>query len=106
MGEEEKVVAQNPLRPEDDFEFLYVWRCIPITGNGETMDRACARVQEAGFEYVDTTRGMMTDVDPSMPARDRGAVHLFRMKRSEWEAVVGWEAVKRAKSGAAESSEE
>ena len=105
MGEEKNVVVQNPLRPEDDFEFLYVWRAIPITGNGETMDRACARVQEAGFEYVDTTRGMMTDVDPSMPARDRGAVHLFRMRRTEWEAVVGWEAVKRAKSGAAESSE-
>jgi len=105
MGEEKNVVVQNPLRPEDDFEFLYVWRAIPITGNGETMDRACARVQEAGFEYVDTTRGMMTDVDPSMPARDRGAVHLFRMKRSEWEAVVGWEAVKRAKSGAGSSEE-
>jgi len=27
------------------------------------------------------------------------------MKRSEWEAVVGWEAVKRAKSGAGGSSE-
>ena len=69
------------------------------------MDRACARVQEAGFEYADTTRGMMTDVDPSMPARDRGAVHLFRMRRTEWEAVVGWEAVKRAKSGAGSSEE-
>ncbi len=94
----------NPLRPEDDTAQLFVWRCVPITSNGESMDRACARIQEAGFEYVDTTRGMLVgDIDAALPARDRGAVHLFRMRRTEWEAVVGWEAVKKAKSGAGPS---
>ena len=89
----------NPLNPDDDFEFEYVWRMVPITSNGESVDRACARLQEIdGFEYASTLPGIAPPAcSAELPARDRGAVHLFRMKQSDWEVV------KRAKSAAGPS---
>jgi len=97
--EDEELVVYNPLSPDDDFEFGYVWRMVPITANGESVDRACARLQEIdGFEYASTLPGIAPPAcSTELPARDRGAVHLFRMKRSEWEDV------KRARRGAGPS---
>ena len=92
----EEELIYNPLNPDDDFEFEYVWRMVPITSNGESVDRACARLQEIdGFEYASTLPGIAPPAcSAELPARDRGAVHLFRMKQSDF---------KRAKRGAGPS---
>ena len=96
--EDEELVVYNPLSPDDDFEFGYVWRMVPITANGESVDRACARLQIDGFEYASTLPGIAPPAcSDELPIRDRGAVHLFRMSRSEWDVV------NRAKRGAGPS---
>ena len=73
--------AYNPLTPEDDVHKLYEWQAVPAMGAGDAMAKMIHSLRDEGFHYASTNAPPIGHAE--MPMRDRGGVHLYRLRKDK-----------------------
>jgi len=74
--------AYNPLTPADDDRKLYEWQAVPAMGAGDAMAKLIQSLRDEGFHYASTTAPPGVG-GAEMPLRDRGGVHLYRLRKDK-----------------------
>lgn len=73
--------SYNPLTPEDDDRKLYEWQAVPAMGAGDAMAKMIHGLKDEGFHYASTNAPSIGHAE--MPLRDRGGVHLYRLRKGK-----------------------
>lgn len=72
----------NPLTPEADERKLYEWQIVPAMGAGDAMAKMIQNLRDDGFQYASTIAPPGAG-GAEMPLRDRGGVHLYRLRKDK-----------------------
>jgi hypothetical protein len=73
--------AYNPLTPAEDVHKLYEWQAVPAMGAGDAMAKMIQSLRDEGFHYASTNAPPIGHSE--MPMRDRGGVHLYRLRKDK-----------------------